>query len=1040
MGWAQPLLPGDPDRVVVEWDFQAGEALGWQPLHHLAPFQVADGVLRTRATGDDAYMGVPVQGVLAEEVSHVVVRMRSNQPGTTQIYFSTSEHPDPARNAVPGFGVPGDNEFHVFEVALAGQVGWSGQLGFFRLDPVNGSGISAEVEIDYVRLLRKAPRLQLLRFGPDRAWARPGQAVTLTLVAQDSTHGPQIPGLVARLDGVETPDLEFDSQGATYTVHFRVPVSIPLSAHTVRLERAGRPLLIAQTHVLALDPRELPRPSGRVRAQRAGPGAVVENGTVSLTLIQGTSGIGAGVLRARDRGGQWRIAGVCQPLALLVTSHDGCEEWAAPTFRLAGGKPARSAGGRGASLELIHVPEGTPVSRSGKVSLALTVAPSGPTLGVASRLRAQEDLWVLRFGGPTLRAGAGSFGADKQAALFPGLEFLEGPQRSSDTEVVGDPVGYRPTPPPYQITVPLLAVEGGGVLCGRLWDALQRWDGVNRLPMAEFASPNFLDGQPNHLLATFVPTAPDWTVPQTRAAQRPYELAAGKELALEEYLFAVAGGRITDAVPLWYRTFGQPEPPRLAKPLEETFNDLMEGWATTCYDPASDRFVNHWRFGQEPFASPSLKAALLTHYLETGDDRWIQRCHLDPKTQYTELLGSLFEGLGKGQPPAALATQRPDGSWPYECPPEQAQRCADFTGGRHRDLGQPGSTSVGLIAVHAVGLLSEALSTGDARCEAAGLRALEAMTRFRVPAGAQTWEVHKDIPDVYAAGLAVDCFRLGYELTGEKRWLKEAFYWAYTGLPFLYAYPVPGTGPGATVNIPGDPRTEGPDPLEGSHPSSVVFQNPDRQITPYASIPVFGTSFYVVPWFGNVVQWCGLCWAGSVLELLKHQEDPVLRKAAEGVVYSGCQQTFDRPPVVGLLPDTWHLGDNRIHPAFIGPVRVEWPLRKLLDRPSFSEHQVQVLHAGRERWHILSRGLLERIHWTPDRLTWVERYPAQRTCETAIFRLRPPAAVRAEGREIPRIDELEKAPEGWRYLPAAGRLELRLHHRKERVQVALFFP
>ena len=65
-------------------------------------------------------------------------------------------------------------------------------------------------------------------------------------------------------------------------------------------------------------------------------------------------------------------------------------------------------------------------------------------------------------------------------------------------------------------------------------------------------------------------------------------------------------------------------------------------------------------------------------------------------------------------------------------------------------------------------------------------RALEAMRRFRVPRGAQVWEVHQEIPDIRAAALAVEAYQKAYEITGDSRYLDDASYWAWTGVPFIY--------------------------------------------------------------------------------------------------------------------------------------------------------------------------------------------------------------------------------------------------------------
>ena len=65
---AQQLLPGDDDVVVREWSFDE-DAEGWAPLNNLADFTIAEGVLRTQATGDDAALGITSAGVDCSNVS-----------------------------------------------------------------------------------------------------------------------------------------------------------------------------------------------------------------------------------------------------------------------------------------------------------------------------------------------------------------------------------------------------------------------------------------------------------------------------------------------------------------------------------------------------------------------------------------------------------------------------------------------------------------------------------------------------------------------------------------------------------------------------------------------------------------------------------------------------------------------------------------------------------------------------------------------------------------------------------------------------------
>jgi len=1017
----QALRPGDPDAVVAEWRFDAGDLGGWHATHNLTPLEVVDGVLRTRATGPDANMAV-APDVDAADVSHLVVRMRSSQAGMCQIYFATSEHGDPAQNDVPVFACPVDREFREYSVRLAGCRGWSGRVGVLRIDPVNGGGESADIELDWIRLIRQAPRLTIDSFAADDPWVSPGDEVTLRLALRSVGGACELSGLRAELEGEGglgaavgvVPETTEPAPGVSrqqFVARWAVRAPRGVGHRYDAVVRLGDSVVArAQCWVVTSDATTLMRgtPGPGLHVERTG--WTLCSGDAVLHVLRDSEGRAvAGVLRVLVGDEVGRIIGLCSPLVTVAVEEAGCPALLAQALEgdVRGGRLALSA----------DVP-------GGRVTLALRPGHES-RIDARARLAASRALGVLRFSGPTLLAGEGAYEDTKEEALFPGIEYLGPGQRSSDTLSVGTTVGFRPSPAPYQITVPLMAVAEGATLCGVMWDALQPWAEGQALPMAEFASPNFLDGQANHAMAVFVPNTSRGMSPNERLATAPLVLGPGGELSIGTTLFAVAGGSMIDAVPLWYDTYGQPAPPETAKPLDEVLDDLMRGWAETCYDRASDGFVNHWRVGQTPAPSRDLKAALLTHFLRTGERRWVERCGIPNGAAYLDLLGSFIAPFEIGPPPNVIGEQAADGTFAYHCTDDVRQRCIEFTGGARTDLGEEGSTCVGLCAVKASPILSHAIRTGDERSVAAGLKALEGMKRFTVPAGSQTWEVHKDIPDIYAAAVATDCYHMGYELTGDEDYLERARYWAYSGLPFLYAYRVPGTGPGATCNVPGDPLTEGDDPFQGPHPAAEVFGDPDRQVTPYGSIPVFGTSFYRVTWFGNLVQWCGLVWAGSVYALLEHGDDAVLRTAADGVVASGANQTFDRPPVVGLLPDTWHLGPNVIHPAFIGPVRLEQPLRQQLDDPSYSGEGAYVVRGEGRRAHIISRATVESGELAGTSLRWTARYPAGQVWEAAVIGIALPREVRVAGQALRRVDDIGATMAGYSVDAATGAVLIR---------------
>ena len=1024
---AAELTPGQPDRVVYEADFTKGDAHGWAPAHNLEAFTFADGCLATRATGHDAHMMATGLSLPAADISHVRFRIQSDKPGSTQVYFATTDSPDPAKHAVPAAHCPGDGEWHECEVQLGGLAGFTGTLTMLRLDPVNGGGEQARIGIEWVQLIQKAPILVCTNFSANKAVLEPGEEADLTLklanfggaFAKPLAAELMLPKEFVQIDPAAEVQWSGPDHTGQATWHIKAQaVGVPRLHATVKHD--DKLIVDAKMCLPIVDWSKLDIPEGQFRTEwvrRAG----AADGLALFYLPRTPSKelgrtYGAALVRVKD-GGKWKTVGVLCPLAHLTYSRDGVEysediEFGFSDLYVLTSKQA------GADWQQV-----AGSARTGQVM--------GTSLGV-------RDLRfpVRRISGPVLRVGIGPDGGKKTAALFPGLEFLGEDEPSSNVEMVGD-AGYRPSPPPYQVTVPALAVLKDDILCGMMWPPAGQRD---QMPVAEFASPNFIDDQPNHRLACFLPGEPHRTANQPVAA-KPYVPESDRELLFRTVLSAIPGGKITDVVPLWYERFGLPEAPPLPHSPERALDICIQGWAQTLWFPEQRGFNNHWHVGQTPYWDARLATNVLVHSWQTGEKRWVEALDLKPETTILDVAGSLFAELDQPDPPGSLKTQQKSGLWLYEPPAGMAEKVRKWTDGKLDSLGEVGAPSLGISANNTLPLLSHALRWGDRDCERAALRALRAMEKFRVPRGCQGWEVHIDIPDIYAAARLIDCYRLGHELTGDEHWLDVARYWAYTGLPFLYSYEVPDTGPHASAHIPW------PEDIVGE--PELVFQEPDaHHPTPWGSIPVFGTSFYRVSWFGNLVQWCGLCWAKSVYPLLEHAPDDVIRAAADGVVYSGIHQTFDQEPYVGLLPDTWHLSSNVIHPAFIGPVRLEDPLRMMLDEPEFGATHLKIVRRRSRRAvggpdaelaRLVSRAQIVRTHYSGHELRWTQRFPPGQVCETLAVLKDTPIDVLVGDRELPAVEDILQAEEGWQRLPKSRNTALRIRHGRERETVSIRF-
>jgi hypothetical protein len=169
-----------------------------------------------------------------------------------------------------------------------------------------------------------------------------------------------------------------------------------------------------------------------------------------------------------------------------------------------------------------------------------------------------------------------------------------------------------------------------------------------------------------------------------------------------------------------------------------------------------------------------------------------------------------------------------------------------------------------------------------------------------VPRGAQTWEVPLHTPDILASAHMVKAYALGYIISGRGKYLEQARYWAWTGVPFVYLHP--------------------PTP---------------QPVGTYSTIAVLGATNWKAPlWLGRPVQWCGLVYASALHLLSGCDPSAPWKKIAKGITATGLQMTWPRADVErqGLLPDFFDLrGQVGAGPA-INPGTVQAHLAELYER------------------------------------------------------------------------------------------------------------
>jgi len=645
--------------------------------------------------------------------------------------------------------------------------------------------------------------------------------------------------------------------------------------------------------------------------------------------------------------------------------------------------------------------------------ISFTLGDSDKRVEIASQVYTKTDADLVKLSGPKVLVGDGSTGRTKRMALFPGLEYLEGDEESSSTLDFAPVLANRTVPHPYKVTIPLMAVETPDALVALLWDQTQKWDGVDSMPSAAFASPNFIDGQANHLMQLFLPPVPDYTDENKLTPAKPYPMKAGQTVTLRQQLVIDPGAKVLDAIDHWIAAYGGlPKPSAEPRDLAAELALSRYGFMHTVWDEKTNksRHCVDWT----PANAPGVADLLLFDARVSGNAEARQRAELIAR-QTIEQQGS--EGLlspanchilngelpfhygylpetyaaMREQAYGAMGGQGNDGSWLYY-PPKDGEA-----------LGKPGTPTVGTCVRPAWILLRYARYTGDTHALAAGLKGLKYVdAHFRAPRGAEGWECPIHAPDILACAYAVGAYVEAYRATDDKRWLEEARYWARTGLPFLYLWDDAATRP--------------------------THAGPGMR---YASIPVFGTTFFTHSWLGLPVQWCGLVYAYHLQHLALYDKSFDWSRVAAGITISGMYQQFgdEKPELKGCYPDSWRLYTNVRNAPFINPEDII--LNRLVMAGYDPDPGTAILPVGGERIHLTTGARVEKAEVQGDRATVRLSYFPGEASFGFVANVAEPKSVKLNGAALSATADLQSVKDGYLYDRDQAALFFKITHAKQ---------
>ncbi|MCD6508126.1 hypothetical protein J7M22_16080 [Candidatus Poribacteria bacterium] len=364
-----------------------------------------------------------------------------------------------------------------------------------------------------------------------------------------------------------------------------------------------------------------------------------------------------------------------------------------------------------------------------------------------------------------------------------------------------------------------------------------------------------------------------------------------------------------------------------------------------------------------------------------------------------------------------LEAQAEDGSWKFRMDPRNTELLAKFAP-NHKDLGPQGDTTLGTCTFgrrRAIALWRYLRLTEDETVRNRADKAIQYVDdNFARPEGAQTWEVPLHCPDILAAGYGIQLYLEAFKATGDERYLDRARYWARTGLPFIYLWRAP------------------------DRPSMMLF----------ADIPVLGSSFFKMPWFGKPVQWCGLAYATDLQrlayvldELGEREEAKFWRHIAEGITICGMQMQIEEGPRRGNYPDSVSLTYQykRNDPGIINPhliVQNIW----MLTHPDEGavDFFTRVLRTDRGEIHVNAEAKITDARIDGEKLIVRLRTPLRLkgiASQIVISPVSNPTSLLKGGREIQ--PSAGGKGDWWRYDRRGKRIEIQVIHDSPEIEVEI---
>lgn len=1023
---------------VTSWEFdKEGDVEGWTPTR-LSPFGVSNGVLRAQATGRDPWMLSPMTSIDASARKYLVVRMKVNENRTGELFWITSEDRtyDERKTFKFTHEQPGESVEYVFDLSQVES--WKGEVIQLRFDPFNEP--EGSIEIDRMRVLSRSecpPKLEVSPLATERFLVETQKAFKVTCkvknmggVARDGLAALDLPQAMALVSGTSNVPIASIQPDETSELVWTVRADKPFAGELgVNVRFKGMEQVTRRARIVT--GVAMPtggKPYSRLTAEKVGDSLFLGNSRLRVAFVRNEFGYGVSAVDVNSNG-KWKLMAI-SPSFSWLSVRKVRDRICVPIFAREGRIVSLGANTKGIEFRETLL-DGAGAKWDMRFSFWL--GEKDTWIRVQYEAIPRDNGNLLHLQGPMLYVGEGSFGGKKHDAQFCGLEWLDSDESSSSDMTCHIRSQYiRYVPRPTKVTIPLMAVSQDGCAIGLCWNPLQKWDGTLMYPCAAFASPNSLNGMDNHLMGLFLPSIPDYVQENDLEAINPYRYAKGRPLRLQAYVTVLPQAKNTlDCVGQYFKIFGVPDPapiPRGGHTGEIDFS--MRALTESLWDEKEQKWwlQNGCGLSREKALSSSYILQLKMASLATRDsnlkrkyEEMAQRAArlagiavpTDPYDSPLERLSSLASSAQSLMKETHFAQRHDDGAYRYK-----GRSIPSSHGWDYSRFGREGDVAIGICAAPLSTIMKYVRMSGDTGMFKEAEKTLKFMDRFGIPRGGEPGNFPLQTVSLLGARQALDAYLEAYRYTGNKRYLEKAAYWAKAGLPFLYVWNPP---------------------------------SPDRAIMlRYASIPDYGSEYFTGggkegSWWGYPVQWEGLQYAYSLLQLADHDSTLPWRAIAEGITISGMYQqvvdgeedaagygrTLSRPDVA-LVPDfvcplTW-----RKYACFAPDWTILRCVYKLIGRDF--EPRTHIARRAQERLHISTRATVSNTSWVGERMTFNLSFPDGENGCVLIARMGRPGAVLLDGKEIEEASGLGNSnTAGWRH--RGSWLEIRVMSTKARVEI-----